>query len=113
MVIKCRLGTIMLLAIFLGGQVMAVDKDKSAADPKAAEAKKAITTAEVARIKAKLVDGEWRDTGKLIKQAKTAFKAGSYDKATMLANKAREEGEAGYAQAMSQQELQMPSYLKQ
>jgi len=32
---------------------------------------------------------EWRDTGKIIKKAKKALKAGEYDKAVKLANKAK------------------------
>ncbi|MES9844443.1 MAG: hypothetical protein ABW131_07320 [Candidatus Sedimenticola sp. 6PFRAG5] len=93
------------------GSVLAADKAK-AADPKAAEISKVIAAADAARKKAASVEGEWRDTGKFIKQAKKALESGDYDKAMKLARKARAEGELGYAQAVAQTELKMPAYLK-
>lgn len=72
----------------------------------------AIAAAEAARKKAGSVAGEWRDTAKFIKQAKSAAKSKNYAKAVKLANKARSEGELGYKQAVAQKELRMPSYLK-
>lgn len=72
----------------------------------------AIAAATAAAKKANSVGGEWRDTGKFIKQAKGAVKKNDFAKATKLANKAREQGEMGYKQAMSQQKLRMPSFLK-
>jgi hypothetical protein len=58
------------------------------------------------------VDGEWRDTGKFIKNAKKAAEEGDYAKAIKLANKAESEGNLGYQQAVSQSELKIPAYFK-
>ena len=83
-----------------------------AAGASAAEAEKVIAEAEAARKKAASVGGEWRDTGKMIKQAQAAVKAGEHDKAIKIATTAKRQGELGYEQAMSQKSLRMPSYLK-
>ena len=82
----------------------------SAADT--TQAQKAIAAAENAQKKAASVDGEWRDTGKIIKKAKAAQSKGDYAQAVKLANKAERQGELGYEQAHSQEKLQIPSYLK-
>ena len=82
----------------------------SAADT--AQSQNDIAAAEHAQKKAASVDGEWRDTGKLIKQAKAAQAEGNYAQAVKLANKAERQGELGYEQAHSQEKLQIPSYLK-
>jgi uncharacterized membrane protein (UPF0182 family) len=82
-----------------------------AQSPEAASAAKAIADAKAAQKKAASVEGEWRDTGKTIKKAEAALKAGKYADATKLANKARVQGEDGYAQAMSQKDFKMPAYL--
>lgn len=86
------------------------EKKAASGDAKAAEA--AIAAADSARKKAAGVDGEWRDTGKMIKQAQAALKAGDADKAVKLAKQAEMQGQLGYEQAVSQKELKMPSYLK-
>lgn len=52
--------------------------------------------------KAKSVNGEWRDVGKILKKADKAADKGDYAQATKLANKAKAQGELGYAQAMAQ-----------
>jgi hypothetical protein len=78
----------------------------------AAMAADTIAKAEAARKQAASVNGEWRDTGKFIKQAQQAAKAGEHDKAVKLAKKAEQEGRLGYAQQVSQSELKIPSYLK-
>jgi len=86
--------------------ILAADNAKSA--------KAAIEKAEVSRQHAASVDGEWRDTGKLIKKAKAAAKDGKYTKAIKLANTADRQGSYGYEQAVSQRSLKsltMPSYL--
>jgi hypothetical protein len=81
-------------------------------DGKAAEFKAAIEKAEDARQKAASVGGEWRDTGKLIKQAQEAAKSEDYATAIKLANEAFRQGELGYQQAMSQKNAGFPSYMK-
>ncbi len=85
-----------------------------AADNKAV-AQSAIDKAETSRQHAASVDGEWRDTGKIIKKAKAALKEGQFDKAIKLARKAERQGSYGYEQAISQQtqkNLTTPDYLK-
>ncbi len=72
-------------------------KDHHAAHHKGPSAcEKAITHANAARKKAASVGGEWRDIKKILKKAK---KAGG-SKCVKLANKARRQGELGYAQAL-------------
>jgi len=69
----------------------------------AAAAKSAIAAAEASLKKARGVEGEWRDAKKkMVKKAKAAASKGDYAKAVKLANKAKFEGEMGYAQAMDQ-----------
>ena len=96
-------------------KVEATDKQtaksgESSGDKAAAES--AIAAAESARKKAASIDGEWRDTGKMIKKAQAALKKGDSTKAIKLANKAEKQGKLGYEQAQAQQTLKMPSYLK-
>jgi len=76
------------------------------------QAQNAIAAAEKAQKKAASVDGEWRDTGKIIKKARAAQSESKYDQAVKLANKAARQGDLGYEQAYAQRELHMPSYLK-
>ncbi len=84
----------------------------SMADEASAEkVNKLIEAADDARKQAASVGGEWRDTGKMIKQAKELLAKGDYVAAAKLANKAAKQGHLGYEQAMSQKELKMPSYL--
>lgn len=97
---------ILIMAIFMGLSSSMV----IAADQKTAES--AIDAAEKSRTRAASVDGEWRDTGKLIKKAQEAMKNGQFDKAVKLANFAQRQGQHGYEQAVSQKTLKMPSYLK-
>ncbi len=102
-----KLAIKLLLIVVLGFTstvILAAASDKAAQD--------AIAAADQARKKAASVKGEWRDTGKIIKQAEQTRKKGDFDKAIKLANKAERQGKYGYEQAMSQQTLKMPSYLK-
>jgi len=78
--------------------------DKAALD-------KAIADAEAARKKAASVDGEWRDTGKMIKQAEEAGAAGDFAKGIKLANEAQKQGELGYDQAMHEKGAGFPDYM--
>jgi rhodanese-related sulfurtransferase len=78
---------------------------------KAAEFAAAVEKAEAAAKKADSVGGEWRDTGKMIKQAKAAAKKGDYDQALKLANTAYRQGELGYKQAMSQKDAGFPDFM--
>lgn len=92
-------------------KAQAADKATASSGDKAA-AEAAIAAAESARKKAASIDGEWRDTGKMIKKAQAALKKGDSAKAIKLAKKAEKQGKLGYEQAQSQQTLEMPSYLK-
>lgn len=83
-----------------------------AGDDMAAEFKAAIEKADSSRKKAASVGGEWRDTGKMIKQAKAAANKGDYGKAVKLAHDAYRQGELGYQQAMNQKDIGFPSYMR-
>jgi hypothetical protein len=76
------------------------------------KAKQAIAEAGKSLKKASSVDGQWRDSGKILKAAGKALKSGDYAKAIKLANKANRQGQLGYKQAVSQQDLKMPPYWK-
>ncbi len=56
--------------------------------PPASDVKAAISAAEQKTMQARKVNNEWRDTGKLIKKAKKALKAGDTETALKLAKKA-------------------------
>ncbi len=60
----------------------------------------AITAAEAAMKKADALGGGWRDTEKLIKEAKTALEKDELDNAMKLAKTATEEAKLGEQQAM-------------
>ena len=63
-----------------------------------ASADKAISAAEAAQKEASKVGYEWRDTAKMIKQAKKLAKQGKTDKAISLAKQAEQQGHAALAQ---------------
>lgn len=52
--------------------------------------------------KAASVDNEWNPTGKILKDAQKAAKAGNYAKAIKLADKAKFQGDMAYQQYLSQ-----------
>jgi regulator of protease activity HflC (stomatin/prohibitin superfamily) len=81
------------------------------ASPAKAEAEAAIAAAEAARTKAASVGGEWRDTGKMIKDAEAAMKSGEFDQAIKLATQAKNQGELGYAQSLHETDAGFPSYM--
>ncbi|MCU7956572.1 MAG: SoxXA-binding protein, partial [gamma proteobacterium symbiont of Bathyaustriella thionipta] len=92
-----KIMTISLLSLTLLVSSTVMAADKKAADSKEVKAvKAAIAKADTSRKHAASVKGEWRDTGKLIKQAKAALAAGELDKATKLARKAERQGGYGY-----------------
>ena len=59
-----------------------------------------IAAAEAAMKKADAVGGGWRDTEKLVKEAKAALDKGEIDNAAKLAKTAQEEAKLGEQQAM-------------
>ncbi len=69
----------------------------------------AVSDAKAAIKKAKAANFEWRDSGKLLKKAAKAAKAGSYEKALKLANKAKRQGELAVAQSIAQKNVSGPS----
>lgn len=71
----------------------------------------ALAAAKAAQKKAASVGGEWRDTGKIIKEAEAEAEKGDFAAAIKLADKARFQGEMGYQQAMSQKNAGNPAYL--
>jgi len=54
---------------------------------------------------------EWRDTGKLLKKAAEAAKAGDYATATKLAQKAEFQGKMAQQQGVEQANAGNPTYL--
>ena len=65
----------------------------------------AYAAADEARKGAAAVKFEWRDTRKMLKNAKALAGKGDYAKAVALANKAKAQGEAGQRQAVEQEKL--------
>jgi len=68
----------------------------------------------VAEAKASLkaaAGNEWRDSGKLLKKADAAARAGDFDKAVKLAQAARLQGTMAQQQAVEQANAGNPSYL--
>lgn len=63
-----------------------------------ADAKTAIEAAKAATAKAKSVNYEWRDTGKMIKKAEEAAKTGKFEDAVKMAKKAERQSINAYAQ---------------
>lgn len=68
----------------------------------AGAAEDAIADAKAAQKQARSVDGEWRDTGKMIKKAQKLLKDGKTAEAEKLAREAEAQGMLGYMQATSQ-----------
>ena len=62
-------------------------------------AEQAIADAKAANAEAKAANYEWRDTGKMIKQAEAKLEAGDDAAAIALANKAKKQAETAVAQA--------------
>jgi hypothetical protein len=77
-------------------------KSKPSANATKQDYEAALTAAKSAQKKAAAVGGEWRDIGKMLKEAEAASKSGDYVKAVTLANQAKLQGEAGYEQTESQ-----------
>ncbi|NOX91766.1 MAG: SoxXA-binding protein [Gammaproteobacteria bacterium] len=88
-----------------GCSIFGGESAEDAAARDAAAARSAITAAEDALKKARSVDGEWRDSRKkILKKAKAAASKGDFKKAVELANEAKFQADAGYAQAMEQKD---------
>ena len=75
----------------------------STADQSSA-AEQAISDAKSSNARAKAMDAEWRDTGKIIASAEEALAAGDEAKAIELANKAEAQAENAMKQARAEQD---------
>lgn len=71
----------------------------STGDAESVSAEQAIAEAKTANAAAKAANYEWRDTGKIIKQAEEKLAAGDDEAAIKLANKAKAQAETAIAQA--------------
>jgi len=101
---KTLLSALLIVGITGSGLALAAPTEKSA--------QQAIAAAKAAIKKAASADGEWRDSGKFVKDAEAAVTEKDYAKAEKLAKKAEMEGDLGYKQAMAEQHAGNPSYLK-
>ena len=91
---SARLFSVALLSL---GLITGCASTDEAADSISAE--QAIADAKAANAEAKAANYEWRDTGKLIKQAEEKLAAGDEDGAIALANQAKQQAEIAVAQA--------------
>ena len=104
MSIKNLLASLLVSGALLSGCASTGESQTAAAEvnPLQQEYEQAMSAAKAAQKQAASVGGEWRDTGKILKQAEQSAKTGDYEKAIKLCNKAKFQGEVGYEQAMSQ-----------
>ena len=77
------------LAVFSGG-ALALEK---------LDVEKSIAAAKAAQKQAFSVDGEWRDTRKMIKKAEKLLSEGKLEEAVAMAREAEAQGMLGYMQA--------------
>ncbi len=90
------------LAALITAPVMAADQ---------AAYDRAVTEAKAALAAAGSVGGEWRDSGKMLKQAAGAAAKGDFDKAVKLADTARFQGLKGEEQAKAEKNVGNPGYI--
>ena len=91
---------LVVLGLTVGCASTPDEADTTVADQ--TNAGQAIADAKSTNAEAKAMAAEWRDTGKIIKQAEAALAAGDYAKATELANKARRQAENAMKQAKAE-----------
>ncbi len=91
-----RLTALLMLVIGFAVGCAGTTEEATGGDQAAAEA--AIAAAKSANAKANAEGYAWRDTGKLIKKAEKALKAGKYEEAIKLANKAKRQAELAVEQ---------------
>ncbi len=95
---SARLFSVALLSL---GLITGCASTEEAVDP-AIAAQQAISDAKAANAEAKAANFEWRDTGKIIKQAEEKLAAGDTEGATALANKAKAQATTAVAQAKAE-----------
>jgi hypothetical protein len=93
---------IVLASLGLAACASTTDREGAGPQPAAAEVQKAIEEASVAVKKADEVGFAWRDSEKMIKDAKAAQEKGDGATALKLAKKAKTEGDLGYQQYLDQ-----------
>jgi hypothetical protein len=91
--------------------IQVVQGDATVEEDKQAQAESLIAAAEEARKKADSVGGEWRDTAKMSKNARTLAGAGELDEAIEVAAAAKFQAERGYEQAMAEKGAGFPEYM--
>ena len=102
-----------LLAAAVAAVALAAGAWPSLASADDAEAfKAAYEAAEAARKAAAKLGFEWRDTRKMLRQARDLAKKGEYAKAVELANRARRQGELAVMQAREQEAAWRAAVLK-
>ena len=94
--------TLFIMMLVLGLAAGCASTPDAPADQASAE--QAIADAKSANAQAKAMGVEWRDTGKIIKAAQAALKAGDYAKAVKQANKARRQADNAMKQAKAEQD---------
>ncbi len=94
-----------LFACALGQALPALANDEAAF-------KAAYEAGDAARKAAAAVGFEWRDTKKMLRQAKSLAEKGEYQKAIDLANRAKRQGENGLIQAELEEKVWMDAVLK-
>lgn len=95
-----------LLGMMFAGLVLAGCSGTMSASPE--DFDKALSDAKMSIAGASKAGYEWRDSGKILKQAEEAAKAGDLDKAISLANKAKRQGDLAVLQAQQQAKVNGP-----
>ncbi|MBF2761198.1 MAG: SoxXA-binding protein [Ectothiorhodospiraceae bacterium AqS1] len=94
-----------LFACAIGQSAPALANDQAAFDV-------AYDAGQMARKAAAAVGHEWRDTKKMLRQAKGLAEKGEFEKAIALANRAKRQGELGVIQAEHEEKVWMDAVLK-
>ena len=105
-----RLLAAAVAAAFMAGASCAATRASEADDAETFKA--AYEAGKAARKAAAAVGFEWRDTKKMLRQAKKLAEKGEYEEAIELANEAKRQGEHGVAQAREQETAWKEAVLK-
>jgi len=92
--------------------IQVAEGDATVEEDKQTQAESLIAAAEEAREKAASVGGEWRDTAKMIKSARTLAGAGEFEEAIKAAAAAKFQAERGYEQAMEEKGAGFPDFMR-
>ena len=94
------LASIALASALLSGCASYSSDDSAAATLESYNA--AVTDAKASLKTAAAANYEWRDSGKILKKAEKAAKAGDFETAIKLVNKAKQQGDLALAQSKEQ-----------